>query len=133
MAAWFTVSERLHSALILVERLARSEELVRITEVATELGLSVGYLEEVAGRLKRAGLVEAKTGPSGGYRLARALSEVSFLVFVEAVEGPMDLVACQSKTGCVATAVCRSRHVWDRLQRQLKTQFQSMTLSDVLA
>ena len=133
MASWFTVSERLHSALILVERLARSGELVRVSEVATELGLSVGYLEEVASRLKKAGLVEAKTGPSGGYRLAQPISDVSFLAFVEAVEGPIDLVACQSKTGCAATAVCRSRHVWDRLQQQLKTQFQSMTLSDVLS
>ena len=133
MASWFTVSERLHSALILIERLAHSQELVRVSEVAGELGLSVGYLEEVAGRLKKAGLVEAKTGPSGGYRLSRPLSQIPFLDLVEAIEGPMDLVACQSKAGCAATNICRSRHVWDRLQQQLKTQFHSMNLAELLA
>ena len=132
MAAWFTVSERLHSALILLERLSSTSELVRISDVATSLGLSIGYLEEVASRLKKAGLLEAKTGPTGGYRLAKSTKDLSLLEIVEAVEGPMDLVACQSQEGCMATTVCRSKRVWDRLQRQLKQQFQTMTLAELL-
>lgn len=133
MASWFTVSERLHSALLFIERLSASSELVRVAEVAADLGLSAGYLEEVASRLKKAGLVEAKTGPMGGYRLARPLTAVPFLELVEAVEGPMDLVACQSSQGCAHTTQCRSRHVWNRLQQQLKAQFHSMNLAELLA
>ncbi len=43
----------------------------RIQEVAERQGIPTRYLEQIFQKLRRAGLVESKRGPGGGYFLAR--------------------------------------------------------------
>jgi Rrf2 family iron-sulfur cluster assembly transcriptional regulator len=40
-----------------------------IADIAAAQHLSAAYLEQLFGRLRRAGLVESARGPGGGYRL----------------------------------------------------------------
>src|SRR6185312_16851466 len=52
------------------------------------------YLSKALQSLSQAGLVESTLGPNGGYRLARAPSEITFLDIVEALEGTASTFAC---------------------------------------
>ena len=52
------------------------------------------YLSKGLQALSQAGLVEGTLGPSGGYRLAKAPEEISFLDIVEAVEGREPTFKC---------------------------------------
>jgi DNA-binding IscR family transcriptional regulator len=61
-----------------------------------------------------AGVLKAAKGPSGGYRLAKAPSEVTLLEVVEAVDGPVrgeapfaGEPALQAKLGKVCAAAAR--------------------------
>jgi Rrf2 family iron-sulfur cluster assembly transcriptional regulator len=45
---------------------------VSLAEIAQAQHLSLAYLEQLFGPLRRAGLVASARGPGGGYRLARA-------------------------------------------------------------
>lgn len=57
-------------------------------------GVPKEYLSKAMQSLSQAGIVEATLGPRGGYRLARAPSEITFLDIVEAIEGSRSTFVC---------------------------------------
>lgn len=67
------------------------------TKALAELhGLPKEYLSKALQSLSQAGLVHTTLGPSGGYRLAKAANELTFLDVVEAVEGSGRTFVCQN-------------------------------------
>jgi len=137
MSNLFRVSAKDHSALILMSELATvhaDETFVSLQNIAEEMGLSQGYLEEVAGTLKSAGLIVGKQGPNGGYRLMRSPKEISVADILTALEGPVELVDCQSKgVACPVAHKCSSKSVWKNLQQTIQESLQKTALSDVIA
>ena len=69
------------------------------TASAAQLALSfdvpAAYLAKQLQTLVRAGLLAAATGPRGGFRLARAASEITLLQLVEAVDGAASPYECR--------------------------------------
>lgn len=64
------MGKRFDYALILFEYLKKNEGIFsNIRTIAEQLNLPYAYLEKVAQELKRLGLIEAKKGLGGGYRL----------------------------------------------------------------
>lgn len=57
-------------------------------------GVSTSYLLKHLQALSNAGIVSTLPGPKGGYRLARAKSEITLLDVVLAVEGPAPAFRC---------------------------------------
>jgi Rrf2 family protein len=57
-------------------------------------GVPKEYLSKALQALSQAGIVDGTLGPSGGYRLAQAPGEISFLDIVEAVEGKQSTFVC---------------------------------------
>lgn len=72
-------------------------EPVQVRVVGERQGIPERYLEQIFRRLRRAGLVEARRGPGGGYRLARPAAEITLRDVVEAVEGPLDAAAKRAR------------------------------------
>lgn len=75
-------------------------------------GLPKEYLSKALQGLSQAGLVHTTLGPSGGYRLARAPSELTFLDIVEAVEGKSRTFVCnniRANNPCRPTGYCESK------------------------
>jgi Rrf2 family protein len=56
--------------------------------------LPPAYLSKVLKSLVRAGLLDATTGPRGGFRLAKAPEEITVGEIVQAVERPSPLFKC---------------------------------------
>jgi len=134
MSGVFQVSTRDHSALILMSSLAsrfEDDSFLRLSEVAQEMKLSLGYLEEVAAKLKAAGLVVGKQGPNGGYRLAKAPKEISIDDILTALAGPLELVECQSGR-CPVAHKCSSKSVWNRLQQTISQSLKATTLESIV-
>ncbi len=59
-------------------------------------GLPKEYLSKALQGLSQAKLVDTTLGPSGGYRLARPASDITFLDIVEAVEGKGRTFVCNN-------------------------------------
>ncbi len=85
-------------------------------------GLPKEYLSKALQSLSQAKLVESTLGPSGGYRLARPTTEISFLDVVEAVEGKERTFACsniRANNPCRPEGYCEAgpcaiaRIMWD--------------------
>ncbi|KAA0206206.1 Rrf2 family transcriptional regulator [Candidatus Uhrbacteria bacterium] len=132
MNSLFRVSERNHFGLIFMTQLAALCEgsYLSVKEAASDMGMSQGYLEEVAGALKAQGLIEGRQGPGGGYRLAKAANEISAKDVVEALEGPVALVACMDG-GCPVEGKCGSKKLWGFLQKNVLETLDTTSIGDL--
>jgi Rrf2 family protein len=75
-------------------------------------GLPKEYLSKALQGLSQAGIVESTLGPSGGYRLAKAAADVSFLDIVEAVEGKSRTFICNEirrNNPCLSADYCETK------------------------
>lgn len=136
MSGLFNIPARDHCALILMSELAEchaSQKPSSLKQIATRMHLSQGYLEEIAGALKSAGLVKGRKGPRGGYLLAKPPKKISLHEILEAIEGPLKLVACQSKSGgCMFAGKCSSQKAWKKLQNAIHLTLKNTTLEQTL-
>lgn len=115
---------------------------VSLACIAQRQQLSLCYLEQLFGGLRRAGLVTSARGPGGGYRLARPATEISIAQIIAAVDEPIRATRCDAAGlaigGCLsredgAAAKCATHDLWAELGRQISLFLQGVSLADVLA
>ena len=112
-----------------------SSEPVALPDVALRQGISVGYLEQLFLKLRRADLVTSARGVSGGYKLARAARDIRISEIVDAVDEEIKTTACApgSAKGCQGTSArCLTHDLWDELGRQIGIFLNAVTLDDVI-
>jgi Rrf2 family protein len=73
-------------------------ESAPIPEIAEGARAPRKFLEAILVELKQAGFVESRRGRFGGYALARAPGEIAFADVIRALEGPLALAPCASRT-----------------------------------
>jgi Rrf2 family protein len=84
--------------------------------------------------LQRARLVSSRSGPSGGYLLARPPEDITILEVVETLEGPIETSECALRGGpCHWDDVCAMHWVWSSARRALSDSLRAATLSRVAA
>jgi Rrf2 family iron-sulfur cluster assembly transcriptional regulator len=108
--------------------------LVALSEIAERQAISIGYLEQLFARLRRAGLVESVRGVAGGYRLARPAGSIAIADIVGAAAEDIQTTACQgSAAGCRGTgARCLTHDLWEELGRHIDLFLNAVTLEDVV-
>ena len=67
-------------------------------EIATAEAIPKKFLDAILGDLRNAGLVVARKGKNGGYRLSRPASEIMAGAAVRALDGPLAPIGCASRT-----------------------------------
>src|SRR5512147_2903542 len=73
---------------------------VTLAAVSERQKISLSYLEQLFGKLRRHGLVESVRGPGGGYNLARAAGDVTVADVILAVDEPIDATQCGGRENC---------------------------------
>ena len=106
-----------------------------LSEIATSEGLSLRYLEQIVGQLRKAGLVLSTRGVHGGYRLRCEPATVTVGDVVRVLEGPIAVVECASEIAqpgcCTRQPDCPSREVWQRVSDSVALVLDSTTLADL--
>jgi len=102
--------------------------------IAKGTDIPVRFLPQVLGDLSRAGIVEARLGRAGGYRLARAPGAISVLDIIEATEGDARRQTCVL-TGlrCGDSDPCDVHAVFAEAQVAILDRLAATTVADVLA
>jgi Rrf2 family iron-sulfur cluster assembly transcriptional regulator len=95
--------------------------------------ISLSYLEQLFGKLRRSGLVESVRGPGGGYRLARPPATVSVADVIVAVDEPIDATQCGGRENCRDDRRCMTHELWSSLNDHILNYLQSVTLADLVA
>jgi Rrf2 family protein len=102
--------------------------------IADEMAIPVRFLPQVMADLGRAGLVDATTGRSGGYRLARPASRISLLDVVTAIEGDSRTTECVLRGGpCGWDGQCDVHDVFASGQEALLDRLRQASLASVMS
>ncbi len=111
--------------------LAMREHLgpVTLAGIADRQDISLSYLEQLFGKLRRNAIVESTRGPGGGYSLARKMSEISAADIVFAVDEPLDATRCRGKSNCTEAGPCMTHELWMTLNQKMVEYLQSVKLS----
>jgi Rrf2 family protein len=121
-------------ALHLAKRVADGPVTGR--DIAARERLPADYVEQILLRLRRANLVNSVRGARGGYRLARAASEISIRDVIHASELTTFDLHCVShpvdEARCAASHECSIRPVWVMLQQRIDDVLDSVSLADLL-
>lgn len=105
---------------------------VSLAEIAASQMLSLAYLEQLFGPLRRAGLVASARGPGGGYRLARPAAQIAIADIVDAVDEPLKATRCEEGSpGCMQGQRCLTHDLWTELGEQIRLFLGGITLADV--
>ena len=104
-------------------------------DIARRGDIPLRYLEQIFQDLKRAGLVESKRGPRGGYFLKRAPADIKLGDVVRALQGPIEEMflveegnsSSQTVTVCTVTA-----SLWQELAEHVACWFDSLSIADLV-
>lgn len=107
---------------------------VSLKTVADRQGVSMKYLEMIAGSLKKAGLVESTRGKDGGYSLVKSASEYSVGEILRCIEDNLAPVSC-IKAGsitCDHAGECMTVQMWKELDDITNSYLDSVSLDDLI-
>lgn len=108
------------------------KEFTSLSKIAARQDMPISYLEQLFRSLRKAGIVEAARGPTGGYRLSRHSSEINISEVVASVEGTMDATQCGGAADCHAGTRCLAHDLWSELNCQVDNFLISKSLEDVI-
>jgi len=107
---------------------------VTLAGVSDRQKISLSYLEQLFGKLRRAGLVESVRGPGGGYRLARPADAVSVADVITAVDEPIDATKCGGQENCKDDGKrCMTHELWSNLNAHIFAYLRSVSLAQLVA
>ena len=106
---------------------------VTLAAVSERQKISLSYLEQLFGKLRRHGLVDSVRGPGGGYNLARDATAVSVADIILAVDEPIDATQCGGKENCRDEQKCLTHDLWATLNEKMYDYLSSVTLADLVA
>ena len=104
-------------------------------EISETMGISHRYLVKVISKLKKSGLVDSVSGPTGGYQLLVPISEITIGEVLFSMEQTMNINRCMDEDGgCSrnAQACCSIRRYYRDLQNHLEQHWFSMSLQQII-
>ena len=106
---------------------------VTLAGISERQRISLSYLEQLFGKLRRHALVASVRGPGGGYCLAKPLEGVSVADIVHAVDEPLDATQCGGKKNCHDDRTCMTHTLWTNLNTKMNEYLSSVSLADLVA
>jgi Rrf2 family iron-sulfur cluster assembly transcriptional regulator len=110
----------------------QTEGPVSLSEISERQGISLSYLEQLFGRMRRCGLVASTRGPGGGYRLAHTPDRIAIADIITSVDENVDATRCGGNADCQNQQRCLTHELWQELSSQIHVFLSSITLEDAI-
>jgi Rrf2 family cysteine metabolism transcriptional repressor len=120
-------------AMVALARVHGSPPL-SLAALAQSEGISLSYLEQLFGELRRAGLVTAARGAFGGYSLSRPPRDITVGDVVRPLESVALTNCSESDAGaecCKRSPDCATRDFWQSVNARLADALDGTTLADL--
>jgi len=105
---------------------------VALASISERQKISLSYLEQLFGKLRRHELVTSVRGPGGGYRLAKPLTAVSVADIITAVDEPLDATKCGGMSNCQDEQPCMTHVLWTNLTTRMLDYLSSVNLAELV-
>ena len=105
---------------------------VTLAAISERQSISLSYLEQLFGKLRRNGIVDSVRGPGGGYCLARVAGKITIAEIVIAVDEPLDATNCGEKGDCRDGHHCLTHDLWMGLNEKIYEYLAQVTLQTLL-
>ena len=105
---------------------------VTLAGISERQKISLSYLEQLFGKLRRSELVDSVRGPGGGYCLARSATEITVADIVRAVDETLDATQCGGRENCCDEARCMTHDLWATLNSKMYAYLRSVRLIDLV-
>ena len=116
----------------MVDLALNGEGPVTLAGISERQRISLSYLEQLFGKLRRHQLVDSVRGPGGGYRLARPMAKISVADIVRAVDEALDATQCGGRENCKKDARCLTHELWATLNAKMYAYLESVSLADLV-
>lgn len=104
---------------------------VTLATISDRQKISLSYLEQLFGKLRKNKIVESVRGPGGGYYLARPGNKISVAEIVLAVDEPLDSTKCRGKRNCHGDHPCITHDLWMGLNEKILSYLGGVTLQQL--
>jgi Rrf2 family iron-sulfur cluster assembly transcriptional regulator len=109
---------------------------VTLAGISERQNISLSYLEQLFGKLRRHGLVSSVRGPGGGYCLFKQLPQISVADIIVAVDEPLDTTQCGGAEDCNGNSTphrrCMTHDLWSNLNRHMFSYLESVKLDTLV-
>jgi Rrf2 family iron-sulfur cluster assembly transcriptional regulator len=105
---------------------------VTLAGISQRQKISLSYLEQLFGKLRRHELVESTRGPGGGYTLGRVAKDITVADIIFAVDEPLDATQCGGKENCQDDQRCMTHDLWANLNARMVDYLDSVSLADLV-
>jgi Rrf2 family transcriptional regulator, iron-sulfur cluster assembly transcription factor len=108
---------------------------VALAAISARQQISLSYLEQLFGKLRRHELVESTRGPGGGYSLGRKAEEITVADIIVAVDEPIDATGCGGKeNNCMGDdgGRCMTHDLWASLNTRMIEFLDSISLKKLV-
>ncbi|CAB1368707.1 Fe-S cluster assembly transcriptional regulator IscR [Denitratisoma oestradiolicum] len=112
--------------------LRQHEGPVTLAGISERQKISLSYLEQLFGKLRRHKLVTSVRGPGGGYCLAREMDSISVADVIRAVDEVLDATQCGGRGDCINNKPCMTHNLWTNLNRKMYDYLASVTLESLV-
>jgi len=105
---------------------------VTLAGISERQKISLSYLEQLFGKLRRHNIVESVRGPGGGYYLARPGAQISISDIIKAVDEPLDATNCEGRGDCMDGKPCSTHSLWYGLNEVLHDYLSAVNLQQLV-
>ncbi len=106
---------------------------VTLAAISQRQQISLSYLEQLFGKLRRHHLVESTRGPGGGYSLGRKAEDITVADIILSVDEPIDATHCGGKENCHGgDSRCMTHDLWASLNTKMVEFLDSVSLQKLV-
>lgn len=126
------LSRSTNYGILAVGYIASHDSEVRSQEIAEHYNIPLEYLLKILQELVKANILTSKRGPQGGFKLAKAPSQINLLQIIEVGEGQIPDQLSFAGAGTVDKVTTKTQTQFKKVVKQAKASLKKIKLSDLV-
>lgn len=128
------VTKKADYGLTLMAALGQNPDTMQsLRSISAKYHMPYKFIGQVAAKLLEAGLITSKEGANGGYRLAKAASQISLHDIIAVLDGPVVKADCLRGKSCPRNEICGHKQVLSAISEALTESLSKKTVADLVA
>ena len=106
---------------------------VTLASISERQKISLSYLEQLFGKIRKHDVVASVRGPGGGYCLSRPANKISMSDIIVAVDESLDASQCHGMANCHDDKQCITHDLWMGLNKTISSYLDSVSLHQLVS